>query len=330
MADDFGGTGWPALERAVSGALPAWSLPGETEVALLSVSENVTWLLHDPASGRRLVLRVHRPGYHREAEIRSELAWIEALRRDAGFPTPAPVAGSDGKVVQRIRVEPSQAELAVLAFNYVQGQEPARGTTTFRSLGALTARLHRHARTWPRPPGFRRKTWDAEAMLGGRAVWGDWRAAAGLDRAGLALLERTADFLRARLARLGAGADRFGLIHADLRLANLLAVGDALHVIDFDDCGFGWFAYDFAASVSFFEEDPAIPALFDAWLDGYRTVAPFARAAAAEIPSFVMLRRMLLLAWIASHPEAETAQALHDRFTPGTLALAEAFLTRYG
>ncbi len=38
-----------------------------------------------------------------------------------------------------------------------------------------------------------------------------------------------------------------------MRLANLLIDGDRVTLIDFDDCGFGWFMYDFAAAISFFE-----------------------------------------------------------------------------
>ena len=319
------------LEEAVRHALAAWSLGRSADIALLSVSENATFLLSDYENDRRLVLRVHRPGYHSEAEIRSELAWIVALRADGGVVAPAPLAGADGAPVQWLRVDEHGA-LAAVAFEYVAGVEPAEENLglTFHALGAIAARLHRHARGWARPPGFRRKTWDFASMLGEQPLWGTWRAAPGLDKAGVALLDRVALILRERLFRFGTEPDRFGLIHADLRLANLLADGDRLGVIDFDDCGFGWFAYDFAAAVSFFENDPAVPALLAAWLDGYRLVAPFPRTAEAEIPAFVMLRRMLLLAWIGSHPEASAAQALRDRYAAGTLALADDFLSRYG
>jgi hypothetical protein len=44
------------------------------------------------------------------------------------------------------------------------------------------------------------------------------------------------------------------------------------------------------------------------------------------IPVFVMLRRMLLTAWIASHYETETAQALGAAYSKGTVALGEGFL----
>jgi Ser/Thr protein kinase RdoA (MazF antagonist) len=389
-----------ALKHAVLDALPVWSLPPTTHIELLNVSENVTFFLYDGRNDRRLVLRVHRPGYHTAAEIRSELRWITALREQAVIATPAPVIGVNGDplyplhlrsrvISDRIRSfaayslsaptggrgqgevggalesptspsrgsSPGQALSApeggeeqfgpcrrteanrpsgtryAVAFEYITGHEPSRTDDlahTFRTLGATTARMHLHARAWTRPPGFVRKTSNFRTMLGDRALWGDWRAAPDLDTIGSALLERTVECLRLRLARFGTKPDRFGLIHADLRLTNLLVDRDALHVIDFDDCGFGWFAYDFAASVSFMEDDPAVPALLAAWLDGYRTVAPFAPEDEAEIPAFVMLRRLLLLAWITSHAEAPTAQTLAGTYTSGTLALADDFLRRYG
>ena len=44
------------------------------------------------------------------------------------------------------------------------------------------------------------------------------------------------------------------------------------------------------------------------------------------LPTFVMLRRLLLTAWIASHAETPTAQALGAGYTDGTVALGEQFL----
>jgi Ser/Thr protein kinase RdoA (MazF antagonist) len=47
----------------------------------------------------------------------------------------------------------------------------------------------------------------------------------------------------------------------------------------------------------------------------------------AELPTLVMLRRILLLAWIASHSETPTAQEMGEAFTAETLRLCEAFLS---
>ena len=67
--------------------------PGAT-VRLLNVSENATYLIDDPDAGPS-VLRVHRLGYHTQAEIASELAWMDALRAEAGVRTPRVLPAED-------------------------------------------------------------------------------------------------------------------------------------------------------------------------------------------------------------------------------------------
>nr|WP_169124939.1 phosphotransferase [Xanthobacter sp. SG618] len=308
--------------------LPDWGLPPDAALQLLSISENATF--RATAGPQDIVVRVYRPGYHEAAEIRSELAWIEALRADEVVPTPAIIPTRNGHLLNEVGQDGAPRRLA--AFAFVPGSEPQKGADLpgwFGRLGAFHARLHAHAKGWRRPEGFTRKVWDFESMLGERPLWGDFRAALGLDAAGRALLERTARALKDRLARLTT-PDSFGLIHADLRLANLLADGDSLTLIDFDDCGFSWFLYDFASAVSFMEHSPLVPALKDAWADGYRTLAPLPADADAQLDVFVMLRRMLLTAWVASHAETPTAQSMGAPYTAGTLALAEDFLTRRG
>src|ERR1700735_3335725 len=71
--------------------------PGTT-VQLINVSENATYLVQDPGEGPS-ILRVHRLGYHTTAEIESELAWMDALRAEAGVRTPRVLAARDGQGV---------------------------------------------------------------------------------------------------------------------------------------------------------------------------------------------------------------------------------------
>ena len=67
-------------------------------VELLNVSENATFLVTDPDAVPS-VLRVHRLGYHTEQEIASELAWMDALRAEAGVRTPRVLPAADGRRV---------------------------------------------------------------------------------------------------------------------------------------------------------------------------------------------------------------------------------------
>ncbi|MFG1358574.1 phosphotransferase enzyme family protein [Xanthobacter pseudotagetidis] len=317
------------VQHGLGAALPLWDVAPDTRLELLTISENATFRATGTGQGD-LVFRVHRPGYHTRAEIASELAWIAALRAEGVVATPRPVPLKDGGLIADLT--DGSTTRHVVAFEFFPGREPQESDRLdgwFRELGAIHARLHAHSRRWARPEGFSRKVWNFESTLGAAPLWGDFRAGLGLDAPGRALLERTAQVLQRRLAPLEA-PENFGLIHADLRLANLLVEGDRLALIDFDDCGFSWFLYDFAAAISFIEHEPYVPALRAAWLDGYRAQAPLGAEADGQLDLYVMLRRILLTAWIASHAETPTAQAMGIPYTHGTLALAEAFLGRHG
>jgi Ser/Thr protein kinase RdoA (MazF antagonist) len=325
MAGEYTPDAVAELHTRVAGSLDRWGLSPATSVSLLNVSENATFLLKDDPAGRELVLRLHRIGYSSLQEIRSELAWMDALRRDGVIQTAPPVPGADGDWVQILRSRTQAAPRFAVAFERLPGEEPdsRHAECWFERLGEFTARMHGHAKSWSLPPGFRRKRWDFDAMVGPQGFWGSWRDGIGLDGAGVKILEGALALIGERLDRFGESAEVFGLVHADLRLANLLVDGTHLRIIDFDDCGFSWFLYDFATSVSFIEHEPIVPDLLRAWCKGYRKTSPLSAEHQAEIPTFVVLRRILLTAWLASHAEIPFARELGVSYTEGTVALAE-------
>ena len=318
------------LEAGVRTLLTRWGLDAVAPLTLLNISENATYLADDTAQGRRIVLRVHRPGYHTEAEILSELDWIDALRSSGVVETPCPLRPLDGSALCSFADQGARYQVA--AFSHMSGEQPQGGDLPkwFARLGAVNARLHSQSRTWVRPRGFVRKTWDFATTVGRDAYWGDWRQALGLDPEGHDVIERALTLLQVETGRYGDRPDRFGLIHCDMRLANLLVEGERLGVIDFDDCGISWYAYDFAAAVSFLEHEPFLPDLMAAWVDGYRGAAPLAKEDEAALPMFVMLRRIQLTAWVASHAETPGAAAMGAPYTAGTVALADRYLTKNG
>ena len=156
------------VQAALSETLGDWSFSPAARLTLLSLSENTVFLVEE--AGRRLVLRVHRPGYHRVEEIASELAWIAALRASRVLDTPAPVAGIDGRVLRTLSLRGT--EFRVVAFEYVPGRSPEPQEDLngwFMRLGGISARLHAHARDWTPAPAFRAQTLD-----GGLDAWVAW------------------------------------------------------------------------------------------------------------------------------------------------------------
>ncbi len=320
------------LGELAQAALPLWAFEEGASTRLINLSENATYLVEEP-SGGRAVMRVHREDYHTENAIACELAWMKALREEGGVVTPAPVAARDGSVIQTVHGEGLPRPRHVVMFEFVEGHEPDESqdlVKPFHELGEITARTNVHAIGWRRPPDFERLHWDFDHLIGAHANWGDWRAAPGMDARALALLERQEQVIRRRLEAYGTGPDRFGLIHADMRLANLLVDDNGTRLIDFDDCGFGWFMYDFATGMSFIEDHPQREEMMASWLDGYARVRGVTQADRDEMETFVMLRRMALLAWIGSHAETELAREQGPEFTRVSCELADSYLSVHG
>lgn len=318
------------LQTVAERAVARFGLPRDVTVKLINVSENATYRVEDGDSQRKWALRVHREGYHSRTAIASELVWLAALR-DEGIATPTAVRGLDGEFIQTLAVNGLAGPRNVVLFLWENGAEPDRTDVAgFEMLGETAARMHAQVRHWQRPPWFERHTWDFETSLGDRPHWGRWQNGMGMTPAAMEAFSATVGLIGARLHHFGKSPDRFNLVHGDMRLANLLMDGSTVKVIDFDDSGFSWLLYDCATTVSFFEHAPEVPDLLKAWVRGYRRVGTLSADEENEIETFVMLRRLLLVAWIGSHSETELAQSMGVSYTQDSIPLCERYLSRFG
>jgi Ser/Thr protein kinase RdoA (MazF antagonist) len=321
-----------SIGHLAEAALPRWGIEG-ARLEMINHSENTTYRVTPPGGGRPVILRVHRPGYHTVDGIRSELAWMRALQAEGGVHTPQAIPALDGTDIQTVSDPSLATPRNCVLFAFIEGEEPRQDhdlIEPFKRLGEVTARTHLHSMRWQRPDFFERTVWDFEHSIGGKPNWGPWTEGPDMNPARLPLLQRLVDAMQRRLQRYGQGKDRYGLIHADFRLANLLIHKGDIRVIDFDDCGLGWFLYDAGTAVSFFEHRPEVPGLIDAWAEGYRRVRPLSKEDEAELPTFVILRRMILFAWMGSHAETDLAKQEGPAYAEGTCEMAEHYLSRFG
>ena len=322
-----------AIERttvAAKAALLSYNDLASANVELINVSENAKFLVTLPKQFDRFIMRVHRRGYHSEVEILSELYWADALSKAEGIRTPKAIKNQHGALVTKIDDEFTDAPRYCVLFEFLPGSEaiPGNAVLGYETLGGLTAKMHRHARSWSPPEWFTRFSWNFDAAFGATSRWGRWQDGIGVNKDELELLTRLQVVLDRRLLKYGSNSDKYGLIHADMRLSNLLWSNfDDVAVIDFDDCGKSWFLYDLGSALSFIEDDPMVEEYINAWLSGYRTITAIDEKDEAEVWTFVLFRRLLLLAWIGSHQGAEIARELGPTFTAGTCALADNFLS---
>jgi Ser/Thr protein kinase RdoA (MazF antagonist) len=298
---------------------------------LYPLTENWTYRI-EADSADPVVLRIYRPGGRAAEEIMSELAWMGAIRADSESLVPGVIPTPGGSQVLELTRDTPLDPCYCVMFSYAPGQEPAEDELAawFPQLGAITARLHQHARSWSRPPWFRRPRWDVSTTLGDRPHWGPWQSSVA-DADELRQLERLAQVVMARLHMFGEGTERFGLVHADLRLANLLVDGDRITVIDFEDCGLSWYLYDLACALTFNEGRADVRELIALWVDGYRQVEPLSAEDEQEIDTFLMLRRLMLTAYAGLRHDTElAAQMRSSGYNAETCAIAELYLSRFG
>lgn len=168
------------LRQVAVAALARYPLP-DGRLSFVAHGENTTFRL-DGAGGSHLV-RVHRPQRHGRgvdsaAAVRSEIAWLKAVREETGLEVPEPVASSDGAPTVTVTAGGHTRVCSILRWMDGRIHEGSPRPVHLARLGAAMARLHDQADAWRPPSGFTRIRWDHETFFGDVMVYGETPAAA--------------------------------------------------------------------------------------------------------------------------------------------------------
>lgn len=323
------------FDKVASDALSKYRRGDENYVKLIVLSENATYMVKNKKTNENAgVLRVSRPGYHTLSELESEMNWLRQINDYTPLVVANPINGTDGKPVQQVTGSDGNVYYCIIC-DYLPGIEPdesnaAKIVKDFEVLGETTAYLHRQASIWNGTKSIDRIEWTYDNIIGQTAAWGRWQDFSNMTPEAEEILVGACRIIEKRLKRYGRNPNNWGLIHADLRLANILVDGGIIKVIDFDDCGFGWRLQDLASSISFIEHKEIIPKLINAWLKGYKKVMPFTDTDFEEIDTFILMRRLQLMAWLASHKDSGPVAELSVGYLDGTLRLTERYVRLFG
>ena len=298
---------------------------------LIVLSENATYLIYNKETGQKDgVLRIGRPGYRSISQLNCEMKWLEQINEYTPLRVANPIKGKDGKEIQIVKGLDGN-EYSCVVSEFLSGEAPDENDEKqivkhFCELGETTAYLHRQVKMWNGAAKLDRNVWNYETLLGDKAIFGRWRDFDELTPESEAVLYEASEIIRKRLGAYGQNSENFGLIHADLRLANLLIEGDQIKVIDFDDSGFGWYFFDIGSSLSFIEDKPIVPQLVEAWLRGYQKILQCKDRDIKEIDTFIMTRRIQLTGWMASHSESGPVIEMKAGWLDKTVELAKRFI----
>ena len=299
----------------------------EGRITFVDHGENTTFR-HDGADGRHLV-RVHRPQRHGRGvdsveAIRSELAWLRAIREDTELAVPEPVPARDGAPTVTVSVSDRTRVCSVLRWMDGRIHEASPRPIHLHRLGDAMARLHDQGDAWSPPPGFVRIRWDHEAFFGDAMVYGETPAAECWD---LLPAQVRARFrvVEDRMVDILPGAADTGLIHADLHLGNAVFDRGAVKLIDFDDSGTGPRLYDLAVALWELRDLPDYPSFRDALLEGYLSQRDLD---VEDLDAFIALRQVAFDLWYTGTAQVNTAFAARldkvHRWSLSMLDLVEA------
>jgi len=323
-----------AYEVLARQALALWDLQGAA-LAPVKLRENAVFRVED-AGGRRYALRIHRHGYHSDAELRSELQWMQALAA-AGIAVPRVLPSAAGRLHERVAAAAVPEARQVDLFEWIAG-EPigaagealAAGTgevrALFEQMGALCARVHDQSAAWQPPPGFVRHRWDAEGLTGEQPFWGRFWELGALAPAERELILAGRARVHEALLACGKAPARYSLIHADLTPDNVMARDGELLLIDFDDAGWGWHLFELATALYFHVGEPYYAAALEALVAGYRRHRPLAEDDLARLPVFLAARGFTYLGWVHTRSETETARELTPELIARCCSVTRALL----
>jgi Ser/Thr protein kinase RdoA (MazF antagonist) len=300
-----------ALAELAGNALPAFGLPADTVLTVVTERENAVF--RTQVDGEAYAVRVHRAGYHGDAELRGHAAWARALNDEGVVATAPVVMTGDGDVVAHARHPDVPEERQVTVLRWVDGtllsESGSSEPEQYGRVGALMATLHDHGASWEPPREFETLHWDLDGLLGEAPTWGRFWEAALVSDEDREVLRVFRDHARGRLETFGTAPDRFGLMHGDFLPENLLIRPDGTFtLLDFDDGGYGWFLFDIATALILPLMGSDADAVQDAFVSGYRSVRPLSEEHLAELPLFVALRGATYVGWMDTRSHTQFAK----------------------
>ena len=316
-------------------ALRRWAIE-DADIELVEIRENAVFRV-TTRHAARYALRIHRHGYHTRAQLRSELQWLQALRRD-GIDVPQVVPTETGDLLTTVTKEGVPEPRQVDLFEWIEGEQLGVVTEAlydreayakiYRTVGELTAELHNHAVAWQPPAGFTRHAWDLDGLTGHTPVWGRFWDLDALSASERATIGRARQKVREDLIAYGQSPAHYSIIHADLLPENVLVQGDRVRVIDFDDAGYGWHLFDIATTMTMHRGPAHRAETLKAVVDGYRSRRRLTDEDLEHLALFLVARGFTYLGWMSTRHETDAARGEGRRLIENVCEEADAYMSR--
>ncbi|MFL5801398.1 MAG: phosphotransferase enzyme family protein [Roseiflexaceae bacterium] len=261
----------------------------DTRCHLISATMRDVYLI--TAGRQRYILYIYRSGIRTPEEIAAEWQFVAYLAAQ-GMPVAPAIPTRDGALLIGLSA-PEGARYGVLT-SFMAGESLRRraGRQAVLTYGRHVATIHHLSDSLTLPlkrPVIELTALVEQAISALTVVLRDQPAV-------VADLQECAGRVRALLPRVAGVAPEYGLIHGDVIRANaLVADGDAVSILDFDLCGYGWRAYDIASYLCAIRGTADEGEYADAFLAGYCEVRALSAWEQAALPLIEAARAIFAL-----------------------------------
>jgi amicoumacin kinase len=191
--------------------------------------------------GQPIILRLTHSSHRKLEEIKSELDWMNFLNQHK-VNVPLAYESTNQKLVEGIQALDGSYFYACV-FTKAQGEpvkinSPKFTEDLFYAWGKEIGKMHRVTKHYQPSEGIMRRTnWDEEDLLLNIEEY--------IPSEDTIIVEKTNELIR-KIQSLPKDSDNFGLIHTDMHSGNFFFDEKEIHVFDFDDSCYLWFASDIA------------------------------------------------------------------------------------
>jgi Ser/Thr protein kinase RdoA (MazF antagonist) len=242
-------------------------------------------------------LRITHSSHRCYEEIAAELDWINYLHANH-VDCPKAFPSVNGKLIE-IQVAEDGSQFFACLFSFVPGFPVKMNSDKFNhnlfyAWGKATGRMHAVTKNYQPHEGIKpRPSWYEEELLDIEKYVEDTD-----------VIENTR-LLIEEIKLLPQNLDNFGLIHTDIHSGNFFYDGETIHVFDFDDSSYHWFASDIAIplyysiyygyqNASKLEKEVFAQHFLENFLKGYETENSIPEKLMEHIPLFFKLRDITL------------------------------------
>lgn len=271
----------------------------EVEVKKLGDFENYVYETYK--NGQPFIMRITHSSHRNKEEILSELDWMRHLYNE-GLSVPGVFPSVKGNLVEEI---PAPDGTIFYGCLYAKAKGEAINVRSqqfneelFRKWGETTGKMHYATKSYKPSAGIKkRSSWDEDELLHVEKYYPSEE---------IMLVENAKEVIAA-ISSLPKRSDNYGVIHTDIHSGNFFYDGEQIHVFDFDDASYLWFASDIAIPLYYSiiyripaseaEERQRFGGLFlQSFIEGYQKGNQLPEGWQEQVPLFLMLRDIVLYA----------------------------------